>query len=42
MSAILIVALLTILRIGVPVAILLTIGEIVRHHNQVPNNPRGA
>ena len=42
MLPILIIALITALRIGVPVVILLTIGEIIKRHNQVPGNLRGA
>jgi hypothetical protein len=42
MLTISIVALFTVLRIGVPVAILLTIGEIIRRRKQIPNNTRGA
>lgn len=36
------VALFTILRIGVPLAILLTLGEVFRRYNQDPGNLRGA
>jgi hypothetical protein len=42
MLTILIIALFTVLRIGVPVAILLTIGEGVRRRNRMPTIPRGA
>jgi len=42
MLTILIIALFSVLRIGVPVAILLTIGESIRRRYQVPNNLRGA
>jgi len=38
----LIVALLTVLRIGVPAAVLLTLGEVVRRRNQDLGNFRGA
>jgi hypothetical protein len=38
MLPILIVALFTALRIGVPVVILITIGEIIKRRNQVPGN----
>ena len=41
MLSVLFAALLTILRIGVPVALLLTIGEIIRPKNQVRENMRG-
>jgi len=41
MLSILIVTLLTILRIGVPVVLLLTIGEIVKRNSQVRGNLRG-
>ena len=42
MLSILIVALLTILRVGVPLVILLSIGEIIRRKSLVEGNLRGA
>jgi hypothetical protein len=38
----LIIALLTVLRIGIPAAVLLTLGEVVKRRNQNPGNLRGA
>ena len=40
-SALIVIALL-ILRVGIPVAVLLTIGEAVRRHNERSGNLRGA
>jgi len=40
-SALIVIALL-ILRVGIPVAVLLTIGETVRRHNERSGNLRGA
>jgi len=42
MSNALIIALFTVLRIGIPAIVLLTVGEIVRRHNQNTGNLRGA
>lgn len=38
----LIIALFTLLRIGIPAAILLTIGELVKRNARTPGNLRGA
>jgi hypothetical protein len=38
----LIVALFTVLRIGIPAIVLLTLGEVLRRHNQNTGNLRGA
>jgi hypothetical protein len=38
----LIVTLFVVLRIGIPAAALLTIGEVLRRHNQGVGNLRGA
>ena len=40
-SALIMIALL-ILRVGIPIAVLLTIGEAVRRHNERSGNLRGA
>lgn len=42
MSNTLIIALFTVLRIGIPALVLLTIGEIVRRHDLNQGNVRGA
>ena len=42
MLSTLIVAGLTILRIGIPALVLLTLGEVLRRHNQYPVKLRGA
>jgi hypothetical protein len=36
------IALLTLLRIGVPAVVLLTLGEVVNQRNRNPGNLRGA
>lgn len=36
------IALLTLLRIGIPAAVLLTLGEVIKYHNRYPGNVRGA
>jgi len=40
-SALIVIALL-ILRVGIPVTVLLSVGEAVRHHNEKSGNLRGA
>ena len=42
MSNALIIALFTVLRIGIPAVVLLTVGEVVKHHTQNKGNLRGA
>ena len=42
MKATLIIALLTLLRLGIPLVILLSIGEFVRRHVQGASRTRGA
>lgn len=42
MTSALIVIALMILRVGVPAAVLLVIGEAVRRHDERPGNLRGA
>jgi len=36
------IALFTILRIGIPAAVLLTLGEVIKRRTQYPGNLRGA
>jgi len=42
MISALIVALFTVLRLGIPLVTMLLIGEAVRRHAQKANKPRGA
>jgi hypothetical protein len=42
MTNALIIALFTVLRIGIPAIVLLAIGETVRRHNENKGNLRGA
>jgi hypothetical protein len=42
MISALIVALFTVLRLGIPLVTMIFIGEAVRRHNQSTHKPRGA